>query len=316
MPNILSIIVPVFAIIGTGYFLAKRDFLPKDSLPVLSKLVLFCLIPALNFGTIARMKLEDVLVWDFLGVYAIGALLAQLVAVLVFKGWFGNSTTEAAIKALGVSMPNSIFVGFPVVTQAFGPEWGHTFMFAVIIENIVILPSVLIMAELGNSQHGKGANLGLVLTGILQRLFRNPIIISMTLGLMVSASGLSLPEAISKPLSVLGSAAPALALLVIGGSLVGTEMRGNLRELGTVSAIKLLVHPLMIVLVLLVWPAVDPMIMALLIVYAALPSAAIFPIIGGQYGQRDFCASSLALTTLASFFSLALVLSLVLTLVV
>lgn len=312
MPNILSVIVPVFAIIGVGYFLTRKELITRDTLPVLSKLVLFCLIPALNFGTIAKMKLEEVLVWDFLGVYAIAALLAQLVALLVFRGLFGNSTTEAAIKALGVSMPNSIFVGFPVITQAFGPQWGHTFMFAVIIENIVILPAVLIMAELGNSRAGGGQSLLQVIKGIGHRLSRNPIIISMTLGLIVCASGISLPEAISRPLSVLGSAAPGLALLIIGGSLVGTQLKGNLAELGTLSAIKLLVHPLMVVAVLLVWPPVDPIMMGLLIVYAALPSAAVFPIIGGQYGQRDFCASSLALTTLLSFFSLALVLSLVL----
>ncbi|WP_221801358.1 AEC family transporter [Oceanobacter mangrovi] len=310
---ILSVITPIFAIIGLGYFLARRDFLPQPMLPLLSKLVLFCLIPALTFKTVAQLDFSKVLAWDFLGVYAVGALLAQLVALLVFKGALKQPLSDAAVKAMGVSLPNSIFIGYPIVVQAFGEEWGHTFAFAVMVENIVILPSILIMAELGKRRaEATSSRLIHLLGGISKRVATNPVIIAITCGVLVSLSGLELPAVAVRTLTVLGNAAGGIALLVIGGSLVGNPIRGNIRDVSLVSVTKLLIHPLMVVLVLMVWPPFNPTLQDIVIVYAALPMAAIFPIIGSNYGLGKFCASSLVATTISSFVTLTIVLTLVL----
>ncbi len=314
MLPILSIIIPIFAVIGLGFYLVHSRFMPKDTLPVLSKLVLFCLIPALTFATVARLDFSKVLAWDFLGVYAAGALLAQIVALLLFRGIFRNGLSESAIKTLGCSMPNSIFIGYPVVVQAFGEEWGHTFAFAVMVENIVILPAMLVLAELGSSKerHQETVAITVILSGIAQRLAKNPVLIAIFFGLLVSVSGLELPQAAARTLTLLGNAAAAIALLVIGGSLVGNPIRGSWRDISLVSTIKLVIHPLAVVLVLMAWPDFDPTLQTLTIVYAALPMAAIFPIIGSNYGMRNFCASSLLITTVASFFTLTAVLLLLL----
>lgn len=308
MLAILAIIAPVFLIIGIGYALTKQGFIQGDVLPVLSKLVLFVLIPALNFGTIANMKIEDVLVWDFLGVYALAAIGAQIVGLVLFRGWLRNSLPETGMKLLGSSMPNSIFIGYPVVVQAFGPEWGHTFAFAVMIETTVILPLALIIAESGGQGHS--VSIIRVLKGIVERVSKNPVIISLILGLVVSGLGIALPDFLTRTLSVLGSAAPAIALLIIGGSLVGIQMRGNLRDISLIATIKLALQPLFVALLLIVWRDFDPVLETLVVLYAALPPAAIFPIIGSQYGMRAFCSSSLAVSTVSSFFTLTLVLAL------
>ena len=312
MLPILTIITPIFLIIAVGYVLTVRQLMPRDVLPVLSKLVLFCLIPALTFGTVARLDFDKVLAWDFLGVYALGALLTQLVIVVLFK-LLNRSLTDAAIRALCTTMPNSIFVGYPVVMQAFGEEWGYTFIFAVMVENIVILPAVLIAAELGRGRsEDASAKLIHLAAGIAKRIISNPVIIAIIAGLLVSLSGLALPEVLSRTLTVLGNAAGGIALLVIGGSLVANPIRGNIRDISLVTIGKLVIHPLMVALVLLCWPDFDPTLEALLIVYAALPMAAVIPIIGSNYGLRDFCASSLVATTVSAFVSLTVVLTLLL----
>ena len=312
MLSILSIITPIFLIIAAGYLLTVKEVMPKEVLPVLSKLVLFCLIPALTFGTVSKLDFDKVLAWDFLGVYAAGALLTQLVIVLIFR-LLGRSLTDSAIRALCASMPNSIFIGYPMVVQAFGEEWGYTFIFAVMVENFVILPSVLIMAELGRGRsEDASAKLVHLAGGIAKRISSNPVIIAITAGLLVSLSGLELPAVLDRSLTVLGNTAGGISLLVIGGSLVGNPIRGNMRDISLVASGKLLIHPLMVVLVLQVWPDFDPTLQTMLIAYAALPMAAIVPILSAGYGLRDFSASSLVLTTVSAFVSLTVVLSLIL----
>lgn len=305
---ILAIIAPVFIIISIGYALTKQGLMHTEVLPLLSRLVLFVLIPALNFGTVANMSIEDVLVWDFLGVYALAAIGAQLAGLLLFRGWLKNTLPETGMKILGSSMPNSIFIGYPVVVQAFGPEWGHTFAFAVIVETTLILPLALIIAESGGQ--GRSVSVTQILKGIVERVSKNPVIISLILGLMISGLGITLPDFLSRTFSVLGSAAPAIALLIIGGSLVGTRMRGNVRDISLIATTKLALQPLFAALLLIVWRDFDPVLETLVVLYAALPPAAIFPIIGSQYGVRAFCSSSLAATTVSSFFTLTLVLTL------
>ncbi|MDO6682183.1 MULTISPECIES: AEC family transporter [unclassified Oceanobacter] len=314
MLSTVSIIIPIFAVIGLGFYLVHSRFIPKDMLPVLSRLVLYCLIPALTFATVSQLDFSQIQAWDFLGVYAAGALLAQIVALIVFRGMLGNNLSTSAIKALGCSMPNSIFIGYPVVVQAFGEEWGHTFAFAVMVENIVILPAVLIMVELGRSKEDQQQALSIitVLAGIIQRLIKNPIIIAIAAGLLVSVAGWSLPNPALRTLTLLGNAAAAIALLVIGGSLVGNTLRGNLRDISLLSTIKLLVHPLAVMLVLMLWPDFDPTLQTLTIVYAALPMAALFPMVGSHYGMRNFCSSGLLVATVASFFTLTTALLLLL----
>jgi len=62
-----------------------------------------------------------------------------------------------------------------------------------------------------------------------------------------------------------------------------------------------------------VWllPPFAPDLQKAVIIMAAVPMMAIYPILGERYSYRAFCASALLVTTIAAFFSLALVLGLV-----
>lgn len=310
MLTVLSIITPIFAIITMGFFAIRSEFLPRDVLPALAKLVLYFLLPALSFGTVARMNFSEVIVAEYMVVYAAGALLTQLVILGLYLLVFKNSLSASAIRALGATMPNSMFVGLPVVMQAFDSPPMNAVAMAVMVENIVLLPFVLILAETGSARAG---NLGQVVAAVVKRVASNPIIISIVAGLLVSALGLQLPEFVNRTLTILGNGAAAAALFVIGGSLVGNSVRDDLRDIGVVAAGKLILHPLMVVLVLMLMPDFDRDLQLAAVMFAAMPMFSVYPIIGGNYGLRNFCASALLGTTVAAFFTLSAVLYLMLT---
>lgn len=310
MLTVLSIITPIFAIITMGFFAIRSEFLPRDVLPALAKLVLYFLLPALSFGTVARMNFSEVIVAEYMVVYAAGALLTQLVILGLYLLVFKNSLSASAIRALGATMPNSMFVGLPVVMQAFDSPPMNAVAMAVMVENIILLPFVLILAETGSARAG---NLGQVVAAVVKRVASNPIIISIVAGLLVSALGLQLPEFVNRTLTILGNGAAAVALFVIGGSLVGNSVRDDLRDIGVVAAGKLILHPLMVVLVLMLMPDFDRDLQLAAVMFAAMPMFSVYPIIGGNYGLRNFCASALLGTTVAAFFTLSAVLYLMLT---
>lgn len=73
-----------------------------------------------------------------------------------------------------------------------------------------------------------------------------------------------------------------------------------------------MLEPLMVALFIMILPPFNPTLQKVAIIMAAAPMMSIYPIIGERYGFRDFCASTLFVTTLLSFLSLTMVLKLVL----
>lgn len=309
MLTVLSIITPIFAIIAMGFLAIRSEFLPRDVLPALAKLVLYFLLPALSFATVARMNFSEVIVMDYILVYAGGALVAQLTMVLLYRLWLKNSLSQSAIRALGSTMPNTMFVGLPVFIQAFDSPPLNALAMSVMVENILILPLALLLAESGTANGGRMRDVAIQ---VLKRVASNPIIVSIVCGLLVSALGISLPEFVNRTLTILGNGAASVALFVIGGSLVGNSVRSDLRDIGMVASGKLILHPLMVCALVLLLPDFDRNLQLAAILFAAMPMFSIYPIIGGNYGLRNFCASALLGTTVAAFFTLSAVLYLIL----
>ena len=103
---------------------------------------------------------------------------------------------------------------------------------------------------------------------------RNPLPVSIALGIVVSAVGLPMPTPVEKWLDLLGAAAAPCALFAIGLFLSDKSIRSGLAEAACATVIKLLLQPLAawLVLPLFVDLASVPGKVALLM--AALPTAA------------------------------------------
>ena len=100
---------------------------------------------------------------------------------------------------------------------------------------------------------------------------------------------------------MLANASAAVALFVIGGSLVGLSPAGMRGDVALVAIGKLAMHPLAVVAFLLLLPPVDPTLRAAAVAYASMPMLSIYPILAQKYGREGFCAAALLVTTLASF---------------
>jgi malonate transporter and related proteins len=169
------------------------------------------------------------------------------------------------------------------------------------VENVILLPLTLVSAE-GTS--GSRAWYG-ALSQTLRRLAVNPLILAIGAGVAVSISGIVLPAPIAKSVALLASASSAVALLVIGGSLVDLHLQGRMREVGLVAFGKLILHPLVVLAFLLVFPVDEPLRTAA-VAFAAMPMLSIYPILAQAHGEEAFCAAALLLTTLLSFVTISI----------
>jgi len=271
----------------------------------LGKFVVKFALPALLFRALSQPDVVQMFDARYLVAYG-GASVFLLLAVYAYARRIrGSDAPYAALLGMGMSFSNSGFVGYPIVLQWIGPSAGVALALCMMVENLVMLPLTLTLAE-GGGAHGDTWRKALAKS--LARILVNPMIVAILLGFAVALSRMRVPGVIAKTVDLLAGASTAVALFVIGGTLVGLELRAVLRDVSAVAVGKLLAHPLVVFAVLQVAAPADARLRAAAVAYAAVPMLSIYPILGQSYGHERFCAGALLLATLASFMTITLIL--------
>lgn len=307
MPDVLGITTPIFLLIGLGFAAVRLRLFARTGLPALGSFVITFCIPALLFQAISQRNLAEVANVGYLLAYAGGSLLA-LACGLLWARARHQPRDAAAMTAMGMACANTAFIGYPIALQVVGPEATVALAMTFLVENFLMIPLCLALADSAGASHQPLAPaFGRALLG----LRRNPIVLGILAGLLAALVGWHLPAPVQRAVDLLAMAASAAALFFIGGSLVGLQVRGLVAQVSVVAVGKLLVHPLAVLLaVWLVGLALEPLAPRLqwaAVLLAAAPMLGIYAIIGQRYGRQAVNAASMLVATVASFATLAAV---------
>lgn len=305
----IAITAPLFVLLAVGFGAVRAGIVSPEALAGLSRFVLYFALPALMFRALAGTDFGTIINPLYLLAYGTGSLVVLVLGLALARFVIGATGPLPGLLALGMALPNSAFFGYPVLLRAFDDPPTHAFAMCVLVENLLILPLALMAMEYG-AGHGRGLLDGAAWRRVFGRVARNPLIIAIVAGIGASLLELQLPGFLDHSLHLLAQSSAALALFVIGGSLVGSRLVGNWRDTGLVAVGKLLLHPLLVWLVVLMLPGFGRPLESAVVVMAAMPMMSIYPIIGSAYGARGHCAGLLLFTTLASFFTIPLMLML------
>lgn len=308
MLAVLSVTAPVYLLIALGYLCVSRGLFARADMRLFGKYVLYIALPALIFNALSQRSLGEILNPVFIAAYAGGSLATLALGFLWARRVGGKPVTASAVVAMGVACSNSGFVGLPLVTQVFGANVaGLNLALAVIVENALLIPVAMALADSGLGEATGGSRAlrwRAAFVQSLQSLARNPLVWSVVAGLLFSLLGLRLPAPIARGVGMLATSCSALALFVIGGTLVGFGLRGAWRDVSAIAVGKLLVHPLAVMVLVMVLPAMQRELQVAVIMTSAVPMMSIYPILAQKHGQDGMAASALLGTTIASFFTL------------
>lgn len=306
MGAILAITFPIYAAIALGYVVVRMGWFSAGDMRTLGKYVLNIALPALLFNAVASRDLGDVLHPGYIAVFLLGGLATILLAYL----WFSMTAPDAtrrAVAVMGSACPNSGFIGFPVMLLVFPDIAGVVLALNFLVENVILIPICLILMDLSR---GKGhtsvtRQILMILWGVAKR----PMVIGLALGILVSLSGIALPDPATRLFKMLAASASALSLVVIGGSLVGLPTKGNRALALQISAGKLLLHPAMVALALVALAAVGvtlPADMAVAVVLsAAMPMFGIYSVLAQEHGLEGLASIAMLVATSAAFVTLS-----------
>ena len=301
--DILGITGPIYLAIALGYVATRRGVFSKADMQVFGKFTLNVALPALLFNALSQRRIGEILNGQYLLAYAVGGMVMLLLGLLWARKVKGHSLSYSSMMAMGMSCPNSGFVGYPIMLLTWGPVAGVALALNMVIENLLLIPLLLAVAD---SDGGQARQWPKVLLQTLKNLTQNPMIWGIAGGFFFSLSGWAMPAPVGRTVDLFAQASAALSLFVIGGSLVGLKAEG-LR--GTVTPIvlgKLFLSPLVMWAVLLWWvPIDDPALRGAALLTSALPMLGIFTILSQRHGHGAISAAALLVTTVVSFVSLS-----------
>ncbi len=294
--------LPFFLIIGLGYGAGRTGFFPEVATAWLTKFVFYFALSAMLFRFSANLTLTDVLDWNFVMAYlwATGFVygIATMVAVLR-----RISIQEVAIEAQCAVIGNVGFLGVPMLAMLMGEAAIGPVMIVLAIDLIVFGSLVVILIT--GSRDGR-MSLGILRTVGLG-LLKNPMIVSIVLGLTWSGLRLPIPDPMNDFVAILGGAATPGALFAIGASLASKSAeRPNVA--GWLSFCKLVLHPAFVAFSALVLFRVEPYAAAVMIAAASLPVAGNVYMLAQHYGVAPKRVSaSILISTAAAIVTVSLV---------
>jgi predicted permease len=197
-----SDILPIFAIAGIGFLLARKL---QANVKTLSHVVFYALVPCLGFRLLVTSKMTGpqvgrMALMAILVTAAMGAL-ARIVAIP-----FNLKRAELSAFLLVVMFSNGGNYGLPVVLFAFGTDaLSHATVYFV-TSSILTYTVGVFLAAAGRRSVSQA------LIGIT----KIPAIYGVAAAMIVIAAGISVPMALMRPIGMLSDAALPTMVLVLG----------------------------------------------------------------------------------------------------
>lgn len=305
---LVNTIVPLFALIGIGFVMGRGTLLPPAAARGVALMVTYVAIPALLFRSMAhadlRHNFDAGIVLSYFGVCAIVMATALTAGRLLF----GLGMAELGVFSLGAMYSNSVLLGLPLVKTAFGDSGVVLLTKIIALHSLLLLPLATFLIISG--QRG-GVRSVRVMSGALWQSLNNPVIIGLVAGLLWSLTGWDLPVPVERTCAMLGEAASPFALLALGASQARIRLAGNLGQPAVATAIKLVLHPLLLWLVASTVGGLSAEAIAVATVTAALPTGANVYLLAQQYDCHvPVSASTVVLSTGFAALTLTIIVSL------
>ncbi|WP_343081340.1 AEC family transporter [Ostreiculturibacter nitratireducens] len=243
MEALLDVILPVFLVIGYGYFVAWRGWISEGAVDGLMRFAQNFAVPVLLFRSIARLDLAANFDPGLMLAFYIGAFSGFAAGFAGARLIFKRPMTDSVAIGFCCLFSNSLLLGLPITERAYGPE-ALAGNYAIISIHAPILYAFGIAAmELARS-HGTALARRTLARQILASIVKNPLVIGIALGFAVNLGGIEPPEFAWSAVQMMASAALPAALFGLGGTLVRYRPEGDMKAIAMVAAISLILHPL------------------------------------------------------------------------
>lgn len=281
MRILLDAVLPVFAIMFSGYLSGIFGIVTKSGSKSLNNYVFYVALPALLFLSTATAPVKQLANWNFAGINLGGILASFMIAVLISKLVFKHDFSTSSLYGMNASYGTTGYMGIPLVIAVFGKEATLPVALATLFHNIPVITIVLLTFEVSRTMANSGSrkNVLAMILDVLKPVLKNPLTIAVVAGIVVAVLELELPTPIQTFAELLAAASGPTALFALGLGLVGQaslikEFGIKKSEVATIVVLKLLFQPLITIVLMMFVFEVDKLWGIIAVLMSALPVGA------------------------------------------
>ena len=294
----LNTCLPIFFLLGLGFFLRNKNFFNDDYVDRTARLVFNVLLPGKLFLDVAGTDFHAA----FEGRYTIAILIGSVIQFAM--AWIlGNLLCRDRDKQGAFSHAcfrgNFAYVGLALLQNIYGEAVPET---AVITAVVLVLYNIQGTILLTVKESRGDVNIKNILLGIV----KNPMILSIVAGLPFSYFEVELPFIVTKSLGYLQVSAGPMALLTVGASIQLSAIRSDIRLLLKSSTIKLVIQPLVWVALCLVMGLTHRQSVTAVIAAGMPPAVNTYIITKRMGGDENLASGAVVIGHLLSLFTMTL----------
>jgi malate permease and related proteins len=295
LDDVISKILTFYILGIFGIISRKFGFIEEKACSSFTDLVLFITMPSLIFVSIINDAKWDDLIEGIL-IPLISIFIVVIIMVFSFclgKILFLKKENIGTFIVLS-SMPNSGFLGFPIIFTFFGKE---SLIYAILFDFGITICFFTIATIVLRKRFFMEKNC---------KILFHPALVVVGLGLIVNRLGLRIPNTLLESLNIMGNMTIPMVMLIMGYNLAGINIKKDTinYELIIISLIKLITCPCL-ACILLLYLNINPLIKAIIIIESAMPSMASTSILVQKYGGNlKLSTTGIFFTTLISIFSI------------
>ncbi|MDO4918209.1 AEC family transporter [Kocuria sp.] len=301
MTGVLSGFFVVWAVIGTGYAVGRAGVLGAEGQQVLSRLAFYVGSPPLLFTTLSHADVHRIFSAPLL-VAAASAWLTMLAYGLFSRFVLGRDASTVVMGAQAAGQVNAANLGIPVAMFVLG----DASQVAPVMLFQLALNTPLYLTVMDTLTGGERPTVG----SVLKNIGTNPLIVGSALGILSSATGVTLPDLVMQPVQIVAGAAVPAMLLAFGISLVRARplsVPGARLDTLLATGAKVVVHPVL-ALLLAGTLGLEGHALYAAAVMAALPTAQNLYVAAVRYDRATtVCRDTVLLTTATSMLSMMLI---------
>ena len=302
----------LFAILFTGYFMRKINFIDDKMNNSINKLIVYFAYPCLIVHNIGSLDMSGEIITTFLLAFALSLGFFYLYGFTAF-GYAKLRhfpEDESNILEFAMTTPNNGFMGFPVALLFFG-EMGMLLMLAhnAAMNFFIFTYCVKLLRR---NETGTRKNTPKRFLKATLKFLLNPNILALFIGFILSLLGGLLPEVVDEYLVYIGNISTPMAMIFIGSTLTVYDFKDIIksRVIIETSIGKLLLMPA-ITLAIVYFLPIDPIIKCIVVLGGCFPTAATVPMLSEQEGHDPGPGSkALFLSTVASIITVPLMIKL------
>jgi predicted permease len=292
MSNVLvETAVPILLLMGMGFLSRKFEVLKLGDEKVLSLYVYYFALPALFLVDMA----ETVFYYQTLVFIAVGIIPILLVLgiYILLYSVLKFSKKSFYLITLSTIFGNTAFFGIPFVTFAYPSQ--EIELLATLSAATIGIASIAVSIALLEFYRLEKFPKTQALKIVAKRLIRNPLIVSIIVGIIISILEFEIPLPLSTFLHMMGNTTSGVAIFMLGAFLYGKKYT-KLKSAFGLSLLRIIVLPIITVLILVFFslPVIEETVIVLM---HAMPVAVSLSVLSERY---NFFRETIASLTLIS----------------